>query len=382
MKIQDANLSGKTVIIRCDYNVPINDNKISDDTRIKASLKTINYVLESANKVILLSHMGRIKTKEDTKKYSLRLVSERLSELLNKKVAFCTYDDDINKVIDENKIILFENTRFFDLDNKKESNCDLELSKYFASFGDIFINDAFGTCHRKNASNVGISKFLPSYNGFLVMDEINMLNNVKNDPKKPYIVIMGGAKVSDKISLIENIIKKADKLIISGGMAFSFLKIQNINVGKSIVDPDSFDFCREILSKHVDKIVLPLDVYVSKKFENGEKTLRNITDINDDEMALDVGEKTIELYKNIINDANTIFFNGPVGVFEFENFSYGTKELLKMLKEKEDKVYIGGGDSLSAIKKFNISFKNVSTGGGASLEYIEGNKLPGIFEGE
>ena len=193
---------------------------------------------------------------------------------------------------------------------------------------------------------------------------------------------MGGAKVSDKISLIENIIKKADKLIISGGMAFSFLKIQNINVGKSIVDPDSFDFCREILSKHVDKIVLPLDVYVSKKFENGEKTLRNITDINDDEMALDVGEKTIDLYKNIINDANTIFFNGPVGVFEFENFSYGTKELLKMLKEKEDKVYIGGGDSLSAIKKFNISFKNVSTGGGASLEYIEGNKLPGIFEGE
>lgn len=376
MTIRNINLDGKKVIIRCDFNVPIKDNKILDDTRIIESLKTINYVKERASKIIILSHLGRIKSNEDKEKNSLKIVCDYLSNLISENIAFYDYT---NEEVLDNKFIMFENTRFFDLDNNKESNCDLELSKYFSSFGDIFINDAFGTCHRRNASNVGISEFLPSVNGFLVEKETNMLNSIKNYPKKPFIVIMGGAKVKDKIPLINSLIDKVDKLIISGGMAFTFLKALNINIGNSIFDEESYEFVKDILNKYKNKIILPLDFYVSHEFKNEEKELRNLAEIKDDEMGLDVGPKTIELYKNELIGAKTVFVNGPIGAFEFSNYTYGTIETFKLLMNIEN-VVIGGGDSANAVKSLGFDFKNVSTGGGASLEYIEGKKLPGIFK--
>ena len=376
MTLKDIDLNNKRVIIRCDFNVPIKDNKILDDRRIIESLKTINYVKERASKVILLSHLGRIKTVEDKEKNSLKIVCDYLSNLIKEEIAFYDYTND--KVLN-NKIIMFENTRYFDLDNKKESNCDENLSKYFASFGDIFINDAFGTCHRKNSSNVGISKYLPSANGFLVEKEIKMLNKIKNNPERPYIVIIGGAKVKDKIPLINSLIENVDKLIISGGMAFTFLKAMNYNIGKSVFDEDSYEFVKTILKKYNDKIILPLDFYVSKTFSNENPIYRKINEINDDEIGLDVGPETIKEYKKELEKSKTVFVNGPIGVFEFSNFSNGTIETFKILKNIKN-VVIGGGDSANAVKELGFYFENVSTGGGASLEYIEGNKLPGLFE--
>lgn len=383
MTINDIDIKDKRVIIRCDFNVPIKDNKILDDTRIKESLKTINFVKEKASKVILLSHLGRIKSEDDKKNNSLKVVCDYLSKLINEKIEFCTYQDNIEEKIQNNKIVMLENTRFFDVDNNKESNADEDLSKYFSSFGDIFINDAFGTCHRNNASNVGISKYLQSVNGFLVDKEINMLNKIKNNPERPFIVIMGGAKISDKIPLIESLINKVDKLIISGGMAFTFLKVQNYNIGKSIIDDNSIEFCKKLLSNYSDKIILPNDVYTGLEFTNDtKKVLKKIDEIDDNEIGLDIGPSTIENYKNILKGSKTIFVNGPVGAFELDNFSYGTKELFNILEKSDAYVVIGGGDSANAVKELGFNFENVSTGGGASLEYIEGKKLPGIFQGE
>lgn len=380
MTIENLKIKGKRVIIRCDFNVPIKDGVILDDNRIIASLETINYVLKYASKVILLSHLGRIKTEEDKKKNSLKPVCDYLSKIINEKIAFYNYENNINELISNNKIIMFENTRFFDLDNKKESLNDDDLAKYFSSFGDVFINDAFGTCHRENASNVGISKYLPSSNGFLVKKEIEMLNKVKEHPKHPFIVIIGGAKVSDKIPLIDLLIKRVDKLIITGGMAFTFLKVNGINIGKSLIDDESIDFCKKILKDYRKKIILPEDVYVGLEFKNDSpKELKDINSISSDEMGLDIGPKTIIKYKEELKNAQTIFLNGPAGVFEFPNFSEGTKELFSILKNNNSEVIIGGGDSANAVKKLGFRFDNISTGGGASLEYIEGKKLPGIF---
>lgn len=379
--IENVDFKNKRVIIRCDFNVPVINGKIEDDTRIVKSLKTINYVLKTADRVILLSHAGRIKTNEDKEKYSLKIVCKRLNELMSEEVILASYEDNINEIISNNKIVLLENTRFFDLDNKKESNCEESLSKYFASLGDIFINDAFGVSHRKSASNYGISKYLPSYIGFLVESEINMLDKVIN-PKMPFLTIMGGAKVTDKIKIIEKLIEKVDKLIITGGMAFTFLKVKGINVGSSIIDEDSLEFCKNILEKYPSKIILPVDFYVSKSFEDNKPEYRNLNNIQDDDICLDIGESTINIYKEEIMRANTIFWNGPAGVFEFENFSYGTKMLCDILYKSNKIVVVGGGDSAFAINKFNYKFENVSTGGGATLKYIEGDRLPGLFLGE
>ena len=310
-------------------------------------------------------------------KNSLKLVASELSKLLNQNVYFCTWEEDINSAIDNNKIVLLENTRFFDLDNKKESNCDEELSKYFASFGDVFINDAFGTCHRENASNVGISKLLPSANGFLVEEEINNLNILLDKPEKPFIMIMGGSKVSDKIGVIDNLIKKVDKILIGGGMAFTFLKANGVKIGKSLCEDEYLDYASKLLKKYGDKIVLPVDNYTEKNY--GKAYLRN-NDITNDDICYDIGNETVSIFSNEIMNAKTIFFNGPLGVFE-NGFDYGTKEICESLNNSDATIIVGGGDTISAVNKYVKENKFIiSTGGGSSLEYLEGKELVGVIK--
>ena len=381
--IRDFDLKNKKVIIRVDFNVPIKDNKILDDNRIVMSLKTINYALDNGAKVILMSHLGRIKEESDKEKNSLRIVSKRLSELLNKKVIFIDetrgkkLEDSINN-LNNGEVLLMENTRFEDLDGKKESSNDKELGKYWSSLGDIFINDAFGTSHRSHASNVGIASNLDNGIGFLIEDEINNLSIV-NNPKRPFCVILGGAKVSDKIGVIKNLVNKCDYIIVGGGMAYTFLKAQNMNIGASLLDEDSIDFCKEMLSKYKDKIILPVDAVVSKEFDK-DTTLKNNEEFDDDDIALDIGDKSIENFKNILDTCNTVVWNGPLGYSEVEKYSKGTKEILKYLSSKDRIVIIGGGDTASAAINFGYknSFTHISTGGGASLEFLEGKNLPGI----
>ena len=370
--VKDINIDNKNVIIRFDYNVPIKNGIIVDDTRIIKSLKTLNYCLERANKIIILSHLGRIKNVEDKEFNSLKPICDYLSNLINKKISFCNYTN-IEETINNNKIIMMENTRFFDLDNKKESNNDESLSKFFASFGDVFINDAFGTCHRSNASNVGISKFLPSCNGFLVEEEINNLNKLVLNSDKPYVVIMGGKKVSDKIQVINNLINKVDKILIGGAMVFTFLKAKGKNVGKSFVEENYINYAKELLDKYSNKIVLAEDFY------NQEKELKELLD--KDDIGYDIGNKSINIFEKELSNAKTIFFNGPMGLFE-ENYDYGTKELCNFLNDLNSFIVIGGGDTVTAVNKYTKENKFIiSTGGGASLEYLEGKKLPGIIEG-
>ena len=371
--LKDLNIDNKKVIIRCDLNVPIEDNKITDNTRIVKSLKTINYALERASKVIIMSHLGRIKTEEDKAKNSLRIVSTELSKLLGQDVYFCTWEEDINKAIEDNKIVLLENTRFFDLDNKKESNCDEELSKYLASFGEVFINDAFGTAHRENASNVGISKYLESCNGFLIEEEVNNLKKLDN-PTKPFTVIMGGKKVSDKIKLIENLITKVDYLLVGGAMVYTFLKAEGKEIGASFLEEDYIDYCKKLLSDYSDKIVL-----ISDNFVELDKCI-NISDMTSESVGYDIGIESVNKFNEIINKSNTIFFNGSLGFVE-GGYTYGTKNILEALNKDNKLVVIGGGDTVSACNEL-LSDNNfvISTGGGASLEYLQGNKLPGIIE--
>ena len=384
--LRDINLNNKSVIIRCDLNVPLKDGKILDDNRIKESLKTIKYVLDKNAKVIILSHLGRIKSEEDIKKNSLLPVSYRLSELLNKKVKFIpqtrglVFEETVNNM-DFGDVVLVENTRFEDYPDKKESKNDEELGKYWASFGDIFINDAFGTAHRLHASNAAIARNLPSAVGFLVEKEIKMLSSVLNEPDKPYAVIMGGAKMNDKIKIIDKLIKKADYLLLGGGIANTFLKALDYDLKKSIYDEESVLHAKNLLEKYKEKIILPVDGYGSTDYsDNLSVSYCNIDDIKDDIMILDIGPKTLELFSKYIKDAKTVFWNGPVGVSEFKNFEYGTKSLCEVLKQSDAKVVIGGGDSAAAAIRFGYkdSFEHISTGGGASLEFIEKNSLPAI----
>ena len=381
--IKDFDLNNKKVIIRVDFNVPIKDNKILDDNRIVMSLKTINYAIDNNAKVILMSHLGRVKTEEDKEKNSLKIVALRLSELLGKDVIFIdkTRGKELEDAIDNLKcgeVLLMENTRFEDLDGKKESSNDEELGKYWASLGEIFINDAFGTSHRSHASNVGIASNLDSGIGFLIEDELEKLSIV-NNPKRPFAVILGGAKVSDKIGVIENLVSICDYILIGGGMAYTFLKSSGINIGSSLLDEDSIDFCREMLSKYKDKIILSIDSIVSKEFDK-DVTLKDNEDFDNDDIGLDIGDKTIEEFKNILEKCNTVLWNGPLGYSEVEKYSKGTKEILEYLSNKDKIVIIGGGDTASSAINFGYrdSFTHISTGGGASLELLEGKELPGV----
>ena len=380
--IRDFDLKDKKVIIRCDFNVPIENGEITDDNRIRESLRTIKYAINHSAKVILLSHLGRVKSEDDKEKYSLRPVAIRLSELLGRKVTFISNykGNEVEDIINNMKnrsVVLLENTRFADLDGNKESGNDKGLGKYWASLGDVFINDAFGTAHRSHASNVGIASRLPSGIGFLIQKEIKFLTNVK----KPYTVILGGSKVSDKMGVINNLCEKADYILIGGAMAFTFLKASGFSVGNSMLENDFLDYCYDMLNKYEDKIILPIDVVCAKEIRKGVKTnLRFINEIKEDEIGLDIGSGTIKVFRQYLEDAKTIFWNGPVGYFEIPEFASGTKKLLDIVSSAKGVCIIGGGDTGSAA--INMGYKekinHISTGGGARLEFLEGKTLPGI----
>ena len=353
--------------------------------RIINSIPTIEYAINNGAKVILFSHLGRVKTEEDKTKNTLKLVANRLSELLNKEVLFIeetrgkTLEEAVNNM-NVKDVILVENTRFEDLYGKKESGNDEELGKYWASLGDVFINDAFGTAHRAHASNVGIASHLPSGIGFLIEEELNQLSLLE-EPIRPFIVILGGSKVEDKINVIKNLITKADKLIIGGGMAYTFLKAKGIEIGNSVLDENNIAFAKEIIDTYPDKLVLPIDVKVAKEFSNDTPSrVVDVENIEEDEMGLDLGDKTIELFNKVISGAKTVFWNGPLGVYEFSNYINGTKSILDTVSKIDAKVILGGGDIVAASKELGYKDKvtHASTGGGATLEYIEGKALPGI----
>jgi phosphoglycerate kinase len=384
--IRDYDLSGKKVIIRVDFNVPIKDGEITDDNRIKASLETINYAINNNAKVILMSHLGRIKTEEDKIKNTLEPVALRLSELLDKEIIFV--DETRGKILEDaiselkpGEILLMENTRFEDLNNKAESSNSEELGKYWASLGDIYINDAFGTSHRSHASNVGIASNLPNGIGFLIEKEIKEIEQTIKNPQRPFTVILGGSKVKDKIGVIENLVNIADYILIGGAMAYTFLKASGIEIGSSLLDEESIDFCKNILKKYSDKIILPIDSVNALEISD-EVTPREcfINEIKENEIGLDIGYNTVKLFKQYLQKSKTIIWNGPLGYFEIEAFSNGTKKICEVLKDIDAKKIVGGGDTGAAIIEFgykdSVSF--ISTGGGASLEMLEGKKLPGI----
>ncbi len=383
--IRDFDLLNKKVIIRVDFNVPIKDGVILDDNRIVMALDTINYALDNGAKVILLSHLGRVKTLEDKNSKSLKIVVDRLSKLLNRKILFSTETrgNNLENMINSMKngdVLLVENTRFEDLDGKKESGNDKELGEYWASLGDIFINDAFGTAHRAHASNVGIASNLESGIGFLMEKELNVLNSVLNNPKRPYAVILGGAKVNDKIGVINSLVKKADYILIAGGMCYTFLHALGYNIGSSLLDSDSIDYCKDLLAKYKDKIILPVDNIVSSGIDSKDTTLVNIDSIPSDKMGLDIGVKTIELFESVLSKCNMVVWNGTLGYSEEKAYEVGTKSILEYLSNSNCDTIICGGDTASAAINFGYrdKFMHISTGGGASLELLEGKVLPGI----
>lgn len=380
--ITDYELKGKKVIIRCDLNVPMTNNVIDDDTRIKASLRTIKYAIRSGAKVILLSHLGKVKTKEDMENNSLYPVSIRLSEYLNKEVLFSkeTRSDNLVSMVNnlnEGDVLLIENTRFEDIKGKKESNCDEELSKYWASLGDIFINDAYGSSHRSHASVTGIPKYIDSGVGFLVEKEIKKIDGILKRKTSPFVVILGGKKVDDKITLIESLASSCDKLLIGGAMSFTFLKALGYNSGNSIVSEEHIDFCNKMLDIYKEKIVLPKDFVV---LDNDEIITKEITEFNNKDIGYDIGPKTIKLFEKELIDAKRVIINGPMGLFEDKRFAKGTNKLLKILEKNKIKTLVGGGDTASAVNKlgFADSFYHISTGGGATMKYLEDNTLVGI----
>lgn len=388
--LKDIQVKGKTVLVRVDFNVPIKDGVITDDNRIQAAMPTINYLVEQGAKIVLFSHLSRIKEEADKAKKSLAPVAKRLEEVAKKPVQFIakTRGEELEtaiKNLKEGEILLFENTRFEDVVNnevvKYESKNDPELGKYWASLGDIFVNDAFGTAHRAHASNVGISKNIgESCVGFLVQKELEMLAKGIDNPQKPFVAIIGGAKVSDKIGVIDNLLTKADKIIIGGGMAYTFFKALGHNIGKSLVEEDKVELAKEYIEKSNGKIILPIDSAAAPEFADVPATFTGI-DVPDNLMGLDIGPKSIELFKETLKGAKTVAWNGPMGVFEFENFKNGTVGVCEAIANLDGAfTLIGGGDSAAAAIQlgFASKFTHISTGGGASLEYMEGKVLPGV----
>ncbi|MBT2845458.1 phosphoglycerate kinase [Staphylococcus coagulans] len=385
--VTDVELKGKVVLVRADFNVPMKDGEITNDNRIVQALPTLKYIIEQGGKIVVFSHLGKVKEESDKEKLSLAPVAKRLSEKLNKEVQFIpeTRGEKLEsaiKALNEGEVLMFENTRFEDVDGKKESKNDHELGKYWASLGDIFVNDAFGTAHREHASNVGISTHLEAVAGFLMEKEIKFIGGVVENPEKPVVAILGGAKVSDKIGVIENLLKIADKVLIGGGMAYTFLKAQGKEIGLSLLEADKIDFAKDLLDRSGDQIVLPIDGKVAKEFSNDAQiTTVSIDEIPTDQEAMDIGPKTVELFKKQLAGAHTVVWNGPMGVFEFSNFAKGTIGVCEAIAELKDATtIIGGGDSAAAAMQlgFEEDFTHISTGGGASLEYLEGKELPGI----
>ena len=384
--IKDIDLKGKKVFVRCDFNVPLDEQgNITDNRRIVGALPTIQYLLEQNCKIILCSHLGRPKG-EVKKEFSLLPVQKELSKLLGKEVKLAEdvvgdSAKELTSNIKEGEIVLLENVRFDPREEKNEES----LSKELASMAEIFVNDAFGTAHRAHSSTAGIAEYLPAVSGFLIEKELNFLGNTLENPKRPFVAILGGAKVSDKIGVIESLLEKVDTLIIGGGMAYTFFKSMGYSVGKSICELDKLDLAQELMKKAKEKnvkLVLPIDNVIAKEIApNAENKVIDSDNIPDEWEGLDIGPKTIELFKQELKDAKTVIWNGPVGFSEYEIFANGTRQIAKTLAELEDAVtIIGGGDSAAAVEKLGYADKitHISTGGGASLEFLEGKKLPGI----
>ena len=384
--VRDIDVKGKAVVVRCDFNVPLKDGNITDDIRIVSAMPTIEYLVNGGAKVILASHLGR-PDGEPKKEFSLAPVAARLEELLGKKIVFISSDTVVDEQVKaaaanlkEGDVMLLENVRF----RKEETKNDPAFAKELAGLGDIFVNDAFGTAHRAHASTAGIADYLPAVSGFLIEKEVKFLGNAVENPTRPFVAIMGGSKVGDKILVIENLLKKVDTLIIGGGMAYTFMKAQGFEIGTSILDAENVDLASSLMKKAKDmgvELLLPVDFVCGKEFKND--TQINVYD-NDkmpsDVMGLDIGPKTVELFKKAIGGAKTIVWNGPLGVFEMENFAKGTKAIAEALAESDAVTVIGGGDSAAAVEQFGLADKmsHISTGGGASLEFLEGKSLPGI----
>ncbi|MCY1577166.1 phosphoglycerate kinase [Staphylococcus pettenkoferi] len=385
--VSDLDLKGKTVLVRADFNVPMKDGEITDDNRIVQALPTIKHIIKEGGKVVLFSHLGKVKEESDKESLTLAPIAKDLSSKLDQDVTFVpeTRGEKLEQAIkdlNEGDVLLVQNTRFEDLDGKKESKNDPELGKYWASLGDVFVNDAFGTAHRKHASNVGIASILETAAGFLMDKEIQYIGGVVENPDKPVVAILGGAKVSDKINVITNLLNIAEKVLIGGGMAYTFLKAQGKEIGQSLLEEDKIDFAKELLDKSGDQIVLPVDVKAASEFSNDADIQEvSVDDIPADREALDIGPKTVELFKQQLEGAHTVVWNGPMGVFELSNFAKGTIGVCEAIAELKDaNTIIGGGDSAAAASSlgYGDKFSHISTGGGASLEYLEGKDLPGI----
>jgi phosphoglycerate kinase len=379
--VKDVDLKDKRVLMRVDFNVPMKDGNVTDDKRIRASLPTIKYILDQGAALILMSHLGRPKSASDSE-FSLRPVAEVLSSLLEipVKMAPDTVGSEVETMVKELKpgdVLMLENTRF----HPEEEKNDLEFAKQLSVLGEVYVNDAFGSAHRAHASTEGVARFLPAVSGFLMEQELEYLGRAVAKPEHPYIAILGGAKISDKIDVVESLLSKADKLIIGGGMANTFLAAQGLNMQDSLVETSSLDTAKSILEKARDKLILPVDAVIADKFDPEANTeVVDVDEIPAGWRMMDVGPKTLELYKRALDGAKLIVWNGPVGVFEMPKFAEGTFALAKMLAESGATTVIGGGDSASAVKKAGVAkqMTHVSTGGGASLEFLEGKELPGV----
>ncbi|WP_282804161.1 phosphoglycerate kinase [Clostridium tetani] len=385
--IEDIDVKGRKVLVRCDFNVPLKDGKITDENRLIGALPTIKYIMEKGGKVILCSHLGKPKG-EPKEELSLVPVAKRLSQLLNREVLFLAD----NEVVGENArtavenmkngdVILLQNTRY----RKEETKNEETFSKELASLADIFVNDAFGTAHRAHCSTVGVTEFVEtSVCGYLIQKELKFLGNAVENPQRPFVAILGGAKVSDKINVINNLLEKVDTLIIGGGMSYTFQKTQGYTIGSSLLEEDKIDYAKEMIEKAKEKgvrLLLPVDNIVAEKFaEDAEAIITEDQNIKEGYMGLDIGPKTSKLYAEAVQRAKTVVWNGPMGVFEFEKFAKGTIEVAKAMAESEATTIIGGGDSAAAVNQLGFGDKmtHISTGGGASLEFLEGKELPGI----
>ncbi len=384
ISVEDLEVKGKKVLVRCDFNVPLDaDGNITDENRIVGALPTIQYLIKNGAKVILCSHMGKPKG-QPVPSLSLAPVAKRLSEKLGKEVVFAADDnvvgENAKKAVAEmadGDVVLLENTRYRAEETK---NAD-EFSKELASLADVFVNDAFGTAHRAHCSNVGVTKYVEkSAAGYLIQKEIDFLGNAVNNPVRPLVAILGGSKVSSKISVIENLLKKVDKLIIGGGMAYTFEAARGISTGKSLLEPDYIDYAKKMISEAGDKLVLPVDTVVAKEFANDAESKVVEGDIEDGWMGLDIGPKSVALFTEVLKTAKTVVWNGPMGVFEMPNFAKGTNAIAQVLADIDATTIIGGGDSVAAVNQAGLGDKmsHISTGGGASMEFLEGKELPGI----
>ena len=384
--IKDIEWKGKRALVRCDFNVPLKEGTIADDTRIRAAMPTIEYLVQNGAKVVLMSHLGR-PDGEPKPEFSLKPVADRLAELLGAPVKFIpsptVVDDEVKEAaanLEEGQCMLLENLRY----RKEETKNGADYAKELASLGDVFVNDAFGTAHRAHASTAGCADYIPCVSGFLIEKEVKFLGQAVEDPERPFLAIMGGSKVGDKIKVIENLLDKVDALLIGGGMAYTFFKSQGYEIGKSILDEPNIDLAAELLQKAEEKgvrMMLPVDTVCAKEFSNdAEHAAYFVDEIPEDMMGLDIGPETVKAYKAVLETAKTVVWNGPMGVFEMENFAVGTKAIAEILAGLDATTVIGGGDSAAAVEQFGLADKmtHISTGGGASLEFLEGKVLPGI----